>query len=94
MGKRLLRPTDNKSLAAAADPGHAARRGRLPGGAFGPAPLGNVKSMGTRNDAPLRLTDFRDLAAGHLTRPVRDFVDGGSGDEPTLADLDRTAVRP
>jgi isopentenyl diphosphate isomerase/L-lactate dehydrogenase-like FMN-dependent dehydrogenase len=81
--------------------------------------------MGTQNAAPLRLTDLRDLAAGRVTRPVWDFVDGGSGDErtlaadtaafdhyrlrprilvdvdkidirttPTLADIERTAVRP
>ncbi|MEY9856219.1 4-hydroxymandelate oxidase [Catenulispora sp. GAS73] len=54
--------------------------------------------MGTQNAAPLRLTDFRDLAAGHVTRPVWDFVDGGSGDERTLAAntsaYDRHRLRP
>ena len=54
--------------------------------------------MGTRNDAPLRLADVRDLAAGHVTRSVWDFVDGGAGDERTLAAnisaYDRHRLRP
>jgi 4-hydroxymandelate oxidase len=54
--------------------------------------------MGTQTAAPLRLTDFRELAAGRVTRPVWDFVDGGSGDERTLAAntaaFDRHRLRP
>jgi hypothetical protein len=42
--------------------------------------------MGTRNDAPLRLTDFRDLAAG-THAPIRTPI-------RTPADTDPTAVRP
>lgn len=54
--------------------------------------------MGTRSGAVLRLSDYRELAAGRLPKPVWDFVDGGSGDERTLhhniAAFDRYKLRP
>lgn len=55
--------------------------------------------MGTQNAAPLRLADFRDLAAGHVTRPVRDFVvltdvDTALTGTATPAAIDCSAVRP
>jgi len=54
--------------------------------------------METPSPAPLRLTDFRHLAADRLPGPVWDFIDGGSGDERTLAGntaaFDRYRLRP
>lgn len=55
------------------------------GGAFGPPPLGNVNSMGTRFDAPPRLTDFRDRHRPRLRPRTLILIP---------ADLDHTAVRP
>ncbi|MFB7949110.1 alpha-hydroxy acid oxidase [Kitasatospora phosalacinea] len=44
----------------------------------------------TEPSAPLRLTDYREPAYRRLPSPVRDFVEGGAGDEQAL-DADRRA---
>ncbi|WP_194906320.1 hypothetical protein [Catenulispora rubra] len=55
--------------------------------------------MGTQNAAPLRLTDFGGLAAGHVTRDrhrprPRIHPDAAKNTNGTPSDLDRSAVRP